>query len=367
MLARATLITALLAYLLVLGCVYAESRSAPAHSQTDSHSPTYASNAPLTGLPFCGAGMQIQRVDWMDNYKKSMDEIASIGADTVLLVVDMRMENGTSSKVYLDMRMTPDPEKLGSLIDHAKSRKLRVILMPILLLDNPKGTEWRGTIKPDSWEDWWQSYRDAMAGHFAWIAQSHHVDVLVAGSELVSTEQKKDEWTRTIRMIRDVYKGKLTYSANWDHYRDIPFWNQLDLFSTNCYYKLGDNRDVKLEEINKRWADIQNDLLNFSKKIKKPFLFSEVGWCSLANAASEPWDYTQETVPIDNDLQKRLYQSFFQTWWGKSNFAGFMIWEWAPGDGGKGTEDEKRGYTPENKPAEKVLREYFAKPRWEVK
>jgi hypothetical protein len=35
----------------------------------------------------------------------------------------------------------------------------------------------------------------------------------------------------------------------------------------------------------------------------------------------------------------------------------------APGDGGS----DDRGYTPEGKPAEKVLREWMNKPRWTVK
>ena len=36
---------------------------------------------------------------------------------------------------------------------------------------------------------------------------------------------------------------------------------------------------------------------------------------------------------------------------------------WTPGDGGA----NDSGYTPENKPAEKVLREWLAKKPWEVK
>ena len=45
-----------------------------------------------------------------------------------------------------------------------------------------------------------------------------------------------------------------------------------------------------------------------------------------------------------------------------------MIWEWAPGEGGKGDSDEKRGYTPKSKPAEQVLRDGFAKPwtKWKM-
>src|SRR5207244_9685950 len=109
----------------------------------------------VAGLPFRGVAMQLQRVDFMDGeYQKSIDEIVEVGADTVLFVVDSRMENGSSSRIYLDMRFTPNPEALGRLIDYAKNKNLRVVLMPIVLLDNPRGNEWRGTIKPEDWNDW---------------------------------------------------------------------------------------------------------------------------------------------------------------------------------------------------------------------
>jgi hypothetical protein len=39
-----------------------------------------------------------------------------------------------------------------------------------------------------------------------------------------------------------------------------------------------------------------------------------------------------------------------------------MIWNWEPGAGGP----KDKGYTPENKPAEKVLREWMGKS-WEGK
>src|SRR5262245_10626130 len=55
----------------------------------------------LEGLPYRCAGMQIQRVDWMDKYKQSIDEIATVGADTVKFVVDARQENTKSSRIYL--------------------------------------------------------------------------------------------------------------------------------------------------------------------------------------------------------------------------------------------------------------------------
>jgi hypothetical protein len=307
--------------------------------------------------------MQLQRVDWMETeYRKSIDEIVDVGADTVLFVLDAKMENGTSSRIYLDMRLTPNPNQLGGLIDYAKSKKLRVVVMPIVLLDAAKGNEWRGTIKPDDWYGWWDSYR-SMLYHYCWICEGHGADVLVIGSELVSTEQQIDQWRKTIGMVRDTFKGMITYSANWDHYKDIPFWNDLDLIAMNSYYKLGDNNKVTVDEIVKNWAPIQKNLHNFQQTIGRPLIFLEVGWCSQANAPSEPWDYTQETVSIDMAVQNRLYEGFFRSFHGVPWFGGFMIWEWPPGDGGK----DNRGYTPEAKPAEQTLRDWLAKPAWQVK
>ena len=53
----------------------------------------------------------------------------------------------------------------------------------------------------------------------------------------------------------------------------------------NSYYKLGEDRNVTVEEIVSRWKDIQVDLLEFQQKVGKPIVFLEIGWCSLANAA----------------------------------------------------------------------------------
>src|SRR5690606_121842 len=49
-------------------------------------------------LPIRAVGIQIQRTDWMDQYKQSIDEIAELGADGVKLVVDARQEDGTSNR-----------------------------------------------------------------------------------------------------------------------------------------------------------------------------------------------------------------------------------------------------------------------------
>lgn len=371
MIGRIVMLAALLCYAAVLGCVIWKPSAAPAAGEDASDVRGQSLNlsaAAREGLPYVAVGVQIQRLDWLDKYKKSIDEIADLGADTVKFVVDTRQENGASARIYLDLRMTPTGEQLADLIRYAKSKKLRVILMPIVLLDKPRGGEWRGRISPTSdnggWGAWFDSYRE-MITHFAYIAQGNGVDVFVVGSELVSTEDKLDEWTRTIRAVRKIFKGKLTYSSNWDHYTVIKFWDQLDLIGMNSYWKFGDetsNPRPTVEQIQNRWKDIQGDLLKFVDKTGKPLLFLEIGWFSQENVAYEPWDYTKDE-PIDLELQRRLYEAFFKSWWGNPLLGGFSIWEWTPGDGGP----DDNGYTPENKPAEQVLREWFAKSRWQVK
>lgn len=354
------------AYLAVMGCTIWSSDAAADKSGLDSvdgvetGQPVQAGGKVL-GLPYRGIAMQVQRIDNIADYTASVDKIAALGADTIEFVVDSKQENGQSTCIFLDMRGEPSPQKLGELIQYAHQRKLRVILMPIVLLEAPIHSDWRGTIHPDIWEEWWDSYRD-MLNHYAAVAEANHVELFAVGSELVSTENQREEWIRTIRSVRKTFHGQLTYSANWDHYTTIPFWNQLDLMGMNCYYKLGANSKVTVAEINQRWAGIQSSIVTFARKIDKPVIMLEVGWCSREDAASEPWDYTQYTVPLDLDLQKRLYESYFQTWYGKKGFGGFMMWSWAPNASGP----DDRGYTPEGKPAEKVLRQWLAKGPWPV-
>ncbi|HET6251611.1 MAG TPA: hypothetical protein VFE47_28255 [Tepidisphaeraceae bacterium] len=360
------IVSALAVFVIAVGCsIFPGPENAGTKSTVtvDTDPLPVVSSAKLEGLPLRGIVLQVQRIDSPEIYYKAIDDIAAVGADTVEIVVDSKQENAGSNIIFVDVRQTPTLEKLEALIEYAHSKNLRVVLMPIVLLERPRSTEWRGVIKPDSWDDWFESYR-GMVTHYAEAAEKAHANVLVVGSELVSTERYKDEWVRTINATRQVYHGMMTYSANWDHYRTIPFWDHLDLIATNSYYKLGENKDVSVAEIVSRWRAIQKDLLPWVKSQHKPYMFTEVGWCSMANAAHEPWDYTKDAaeVPLDLELQKKLYEGFFQAWDGIPELGGYMFWQWVPNGGGP----EDRGYTPKGKPAERVLRQEFAKPRWTV-
>src|SRR5687767_7244137 len=127
MIGRGGLIAGLLIYVgVTVGCMI----FAPAESKTEfQQRPTRTQHVGarpdrVTKLPLRGVAMQLQRIDFTETeYRTSIDEIVDIGADTVMFVVDPRMENGGSSRIYIDVRFTPTPEQLGGLIDYAKSKK----------------------------------------------------------------------------------------------------------------------------------------------------------------------------------------------------------------------------------------------------
>src|SRR5262245_16368545 len=152
-----------------------------------------------------------------DTYAPLLKEIADLGADTVLLSCAGYMEHARSQMIVPDVLRTPSKEDFVDLLLKAKEYKLRVILMPIVLLRYPRGSEWRGVIEPPDWDDWWRDYREFIA-YFAQIAQEGEADAFIVGSELVSTEKYTAEWVKNIEVARRHFKGKLSYSANWDHY-----------------------------------------------------------------------------------------------------------------------------------------------------
>jgi hypothetical protein len=374
MIGRKILLLAGILYATAVLCALLPSIAPAGHNADATTEPPITGLANLTGLkPYCAIALQLQRVDWVDKYKKTIDEIAAEGADTVSLVVDARQEDSTSTFIYIDMRKTLTEPQLLDIINHAKSKHLRVILMPIVLLDNGNDSHWRGTLAPvdrfasdhastlpDGWAAWFDSYRDMMT-HYATIAQQGNVDVLVVGSELVSAEEQIDEWVKTIKLVRGIFKGQLTYSSNWDRYRKVKFWKYLDLVGMNSYWTLGIDEKVAPAVIASNWANIQRDMFDFLAEVHKPVILLEAGWCSLSNAAKDPWDYTQTQLDADPDLQRRLYEGFFQAWWNKPQLAGFCIWSFNP-DG----DDTGKGYSPQGKPAEDVIRDWLSKPRWDV-
>jgi hypothetical protein len=306
---------------------------------------------------FRGMALQISyTANGVDQYIKAIDEIADLGANTIGFSTAGYQEHAGSSGIVIDARKCPSSDQFRQLISHAKSRGLRVVIMPVLLLSNPRGSEWRGVINPPDWDEWFSSYLEFIK-YFARIGLDNDVDALAIGAELVSTESYRDRWIKIIDETRKIYHGKLFYSSNWDHYKQVTFWDHLDWIGMTTYHKLADNDNPPHSTLMKNWNKIKNNILTWQKTIRKPIFFTEVGWCSQPGASVEAWNYYRHQSASKEGLeeQKKCYEAFMECWQDEKEVVGAMWWEWTLD--GSGPNDF--GYTPKGKPAEKVLRVWY--------
>jgi hypothetical protein len=291
-------------------------------------------------------------------YEEYIDEIARSGANTICLVVSAFQENCSSTSIFIDLRKTPTDQRLKDLAAYARSKGLRVVLMPIVLLENPREGEWRGKIAPENWEDWWEDYENYIL-HYAWIAESIKADLFMIGSELVSTESETDQWRNLIRSVRDAYTGRLSYSANWDHYSQVAWWSDLDIVGMTTYHDLSSGQEPKLDVLMRSWEPIKKDILEWQQKVNRPILFTEVGWPNQVTCAQYPWDYYRSSDKPDPQAQANCFEAFFRTWMQEKVVTGCLIWEWRSYPGQVIEADKDTSYVPCGKPAAKVISKYF--------
>ncbi|HSW44119.1 MAG TPA: hypothetical protein VLM89_00940 [Phycisphaerae bacterium] len=316
---------------------------------------------PPPDKPYNGLAWQIHHAkDAVEQARRLLPEIAEMGADTVLISNAGYQEHAGSETFQIDPAVTPTEQQWQDIFRIAHAHGLRVIFMPIILLSDPRGNEWRGVISPPNWDDWFEQYRDFIL-HFARLAQANKVEVFSVGSELVSTEKYTDRWRKLISDVRKVYSGRLTYSANWDHYKVVGFWDQLDLVGMTSYYKLSSEPRPSAEALGDAWKPIRRGILRWQKEVGKPLLFTEVGWASQEGASIEPWNYyyKQEATAAGLEEQRNCYRAFMETWGDAPQVGGMIWWEWTGSPGGP----KDYNYTPRGKPAEKELRAWFARAR----
>ncbi len=307
---------------------------------------------------FRGIALQLANGDETHPFEQYVTEIADAGANTVCLVVAGYQENCSSACIFIDSRKCPTDARLRKLIAHAHKEGLRVLLMPIVLLENPRKQEWRGKIKPDNWDDWWSRYNSFLL-HYAAIAADSEVEVFSVGSELLSTERNEKQWRDLISRVRKVApRALLTYSANWDHY-DVPkFWDALDIVGMTTYYDLAGDKKPTLETLRASWQAIRKEVLDWQAKTDRPLIFTEVGWPNQETAAKYPWNYYASENKPDPKQQSDCFQAFFDTWLDEPAVAGFVVWEW------QNRPDQKvgpadTGYVPKGKPAMQVIEKAF--------
>ena len=161
-----------------------------------------------------------------------------------------------------------------------------------------------------------------------------------------------------IKQIKSTYKGNLTYAANWNEYRKTPFWNQLDYIGIDAYFPLTAKKTPTIEDFEAGWQPHKIEIQKIQHKFNKPILFTEYGYRSIDFTGKEPWDSKRITGSINLLAQKNGLQAIHNQFWKEDWFLGGFIWKWFHKHdkvGGK----ENFMFTPQNKPAEALLRKQY--------
>ena len=329
--------------------------------QTSAASTTAPAPLPPADPPYHGVAIQVQAAhEGFAAYSRLTREVAELGADTVLYSVNGFQERVESTRITTDPQRNITDEEWLKLFDLAHGLKLRIVLMPKILLSDPRGNDWRGKIQPTSWDAWFDDYKHFVV-RYAELAEARHVEIFLVGSELISTEKLTDSWRDVIAAVREKYKGRVSYSANWDHYRGIRFWDDLDLIGMTTYHKLSDDPKPSMATLRESWKDIRERILEWQREVGKPILFTEAGWASQEGCSVEAWNYYrhEQATPEGLAEQKDCYEAFVEAWSGQPDVIGLLWWEWTADAGGS----TDYGYTPKGKPAERVLRDLFERVR----
>ena len=221
--------------------------------------------------------------------------------------------------------------------------------------------EFTGYLKMDSEENWKileNSYSDFILS-YAKIAQKLDAELFCIGTELEQFIANRPQyWERLIKEIKAVYKGKLTYAANWDEFKRTPFWSDLDFIGIDAYFPLSESKTPSVAEFEKGWEQHKSVIKGLQKQHQKKVLFTEYGYRSIDFTGKKPWESNRVEGNINLQAQVNGLEAIYNQFWKEDWFAGGFIWKWFIDHENVGGENNNR-FTPQNKPAEKKLAELY--------
>lgn len=252
-------------------------------------------------------------------------------------------------------------EGIEACIKYAQQYGMKTMIKPQIWASH----QWIGDLDFESeekWLDWENAYIEYIMT-FVRLAAKYNVEMICIGTEINhSTDERPEFWLGLIKKVKAVYKGKLTYSANWDHYDQISFWNELDYVGISSYFPLDGAKTPDVDLLQKAWKPVCKDLNKYSQKVKKPILFTEYGYLAVDGCAGKTWEIEpkRKSLPMNDQAQANAYDALWNALHNQENWAGGFVWKWFPG--GMGHEGiPTKDYSPQGKVGEQVLEKWFKK------
>jgi hypothetical protein len=304
-----------------------------------------------------------------DDAAESMRLLAANHADhaTVAFVAHMPAHNiPMIAWASANPRMVSDDE-IRHAIGLARGNNMKVILKPAVdCLDKKPRSEIdfkTADAKEDAaaWNTWWECY-EAFILHYAALAQAEKCAGLIIGCELSSAERFEKQWRSLIPKIRKIFPGSLIYNTAHMREMDVTWWDAVDIIGVGVYYTVGTEKDFSLDTMLKNFEPHRQRLKTLSEKWKRPILFAEIGCRSAMGSQVWPGDHTHWEWPASGEVQANFYHAALKAFWNEPWFCGYVWWDWPAKLYPKESAPNDKQFYIYNKPAEKILRDWYAKP-----
>lgn len=293
--------------------------------------------------------------------QEQIDAVLGVFADHAAVMPFGFIRNLASPEIIFDT----DRQWYGETSQGAKQyiRMLRQNGLKIML--KPQIWIWRGEftgdLKMSSEEDWKTletSYENFILT-YARLAHETRTDIFCIGTELEEFIKARPQfWNTLVGKIRKVYKGKLTYAANWDEYKRTPFWSLLDFVGIDAYFPLSEARTPTVEALKEGWKPWKEKIEEIARVTGKPILFTEYGYRSMDYTAKKPWLVDRNEQAVNLEGQVNAKKAIFEEFWSEDWFAGGFVWKWFTYHERAGGDKDNR-FTPQNKPAEDIIRLFY--------
>lgn len=309
--------------------------------------PGYGSPGSATQL----AELRTLGVDWLS--VTPFGFVASAASGAVEGVEEMMAKARAQAWVKNNQAQPETDEIVRAELALDKKAGFRTQLKPHLwMMDG----SWRGKLhrdSPEAWAEFWASY-EAWILHYAEMAAAEKVDMLVVGVELDHTTQPFEaEWRSLIAKVRARYDGLLTYSANWDAYERVPFWDALDYVGVQFYPPLADAAGGTDAAWGERLEVSLQALDRISERTGKAILLTEVGYRAVRGTEVSPHTWPDPKArEVDERAQARAYGVLFRGVARHPSVQGLFVWKWYTDPAG---DEGPAGFSPRGYLAEAVL------------
>ncbi|MGB1231445.1 MAG: glycoside hydrolase family 113 [Winogradskyella sp.] len=243
-------------------------------------------------------------------------------------------------------------------IEELRKKNIKAMIKPQIWVWNG---EFTGLIKMDDATNWklLETSYTRFILEYVELAEEINAEVFCIGTELQNfIKYRPAYWSELIQQIRAIYKGKLTYAANWDEYKRTPFWSELDYIGIDAYFPVSDKKTPTFNDCIEGWKQHKPTIKNLSSKHNKPVVFTEYGYRSVDYSGRKPWVFDRSMNVVNHQAQIHTTKALYETFWKEDWFAGGFIWKWYI-DYEKNGGEENHMFTPQNKPVEAVIKQYY--------